>query len=110
MTKFTKGINVTSIDAGATAFEITSTEEEKKKAVKLHVTAAITQRTTLTTWLEREKVSDDIPIEILGLISQGYDIPLDIDIPVGQTLKGILTPQVAATHGLLHGWIEYEIL
>lgn len=109
MTKFTKGIDVTSTDAGATAFEITSTEEEKKKANVIHVTAAISQRTTLTVWLEREKVVDDVPIEILGLISGGYDIPLDIVIPVGQTLKGILTPQEAATHGKVHGWVEYEI-
>ena len=109
MTKLTEGFITTSTAAGAEVFSLTSTEEETKHANRIHVHELLNHKTLLTIWLEREKIADAIPLEEIATVSAGFDILLDVDIPVGQTLKGILTDEVAASHGILSGWLEYEL-
>ena len=109
MTKLTEGFITTSTASGAEVFSLTSTEEETKHANLIHVQEVLTHKTLLTVWLEREKIADAIPLEEIATVSRGIDIPLDVDIPVGQTLKGVLTDEVAASHGIVSGWLEYEL-
>lgn len=111
MTVYNKGIdNVVSTDAGATAFEITSTEEEKKKVRRIVITDIATQAIAIDITLEREKIVDNLPLEVVADLMPERVIELDVEIPVGQTLKGILTPQTAGSQGYMDAWVEYEIV
>ena len=111
MTIYNMGMdNVVSTDAGAEAFAITSTEEEKKKVRRIVITDITTQPIAITVTLEREKICDNIPLEAVADLMPERIIELDIEIPVGQTLKGVITPQTAATQGYIDGWVEYEII
>jgi len=109
MVVYSKGIAVTSTNAGATAFEITSTEEEKKKAIELEYTDIGTNAVLLTVWLEREKIIDAVPLEVVADLMPVRKILLDVDIPVGETLIGKLTPQVAGSQGTMDGLVYYNI-
>ena len=62
MITYATGVHVTSTVAGATAFELTSTEEEKKTALRLEVNQLVSHGMYLTVWLEREKIVDAIPL------------------------------------------------
>lgn len=109
MIAYSLGIAATSTDEGVTAFEITSTEEEKKTVSYLEYTDVTLEPIILTVWLEREKIADALPIEEVTLAMPPRRIELNIEVPVGETLVGKLTPQVAATHGRMDGWVYYTI-
>lgn len=111
MTIFSKGINaVASTNAGGTLFEITSTEEEKKKGLRVLITDIDTQPMLLDVIFEREKIVDALPLEVVSDLQPERVIELDVEIPIGQTLTGVLKPQVAGSQGTIDGWVEYEIL
>ena len=110
MTIYTKGINVTSVDAGVSMFTLTSTEEERKKALRIVYCLAETYEATIDVLLEREKIAEDVPVELLAVTAPERVIELDVEIPVGQTLKGILTPETATEQQVFHGHLEYEIV
>jgi len=111
MVIYNKGINgKASSDDGNTVLQITSTEEEKKKVRRLIITDVNTNPMVLEVWLEREKICDDIPLEVANDIMPERVIDLDVEIPVGQTLKFVLKPQTSGNQGTLDGWVEYEII
>lgn len=108
---YNKGINNgASSDNGNTVLEITSTEEEKKKVRRLIITDVNTNPVILDVWLERERICESIPLEVANDIAPERVIDLDIEIPVGQTLKFILKPQSSGNQGTIDGWVEYEII
>lgn len=109
MTVYSKGVQTTSTDAGATAFELTSTEEEKKKALRLEVWQMIAHGAYLTVWLEREKIVDAVPIEEFNDIAPPLVIPLDVEIPVGETLKAELVTETSGSDGVMWGALYYNI-
>ena len=106
---YSKGISVTSTDAGAEAFKITSTEEEKKTVKYIEYTDVVTNPVLIDVWLEREKIVDSLPLEAVANAMPERRIELNVEIPVGETLIGKLTPQVAAAHGVLDGAVYYTI-
>lgn len=110
MTIYTKGIKVTTVDAGVSMFTLTSTEEEKKKALRIVYCLAETYEATLDVLLEREKIVENVPIELLAITAPERVIELNVEIPVGQTLEGILTPETATEQQPFHGFVEYEII
>jgi len=110
MTVYTKGIRVTTVDAGVSMFSLTSTEEEKKKALRIVYCLAETHEAVLNVTLEREKIVENVPIELLAITAPERVIELDVEIPVGQTLEGTLTPETATEQQTFHGFVEYEIV
>ena len=109
MIAYSLGIAATSTDVGVTAFEITSTEEEKKTVTYLEYTDVTLEPVLLTVWLEREKIVDAIPIEEVTLAMPPRRIELNVEVPVGETLTAKLTPQVSAAQGRMDGWVYYTI-
>jgi len=110
MTIYTKGIKVTTVDAGVEMFSLTSTEEEKKKALRIVYCLAETYEAVMNVHLEREKIAENIPIELLAITAPERVIEIDVEIPVGETLTGTLTPETATEQQVFHGFLEYEIL
>ncbi len=111
MVIYNKGINNgTSSDDGNTVLQITSTEEEKKKVRRLVITDVNTNPVILDVWLERERIVENLPLEVANDIAPERVIDLDIEIPVGQTLKFVLKPQTSGNQGCVSGWVEYEIV
>ena len=109
MIVYSLGIAATSTNDGVTAFEITSTEEEKKTVTYLEYTDVTLEPVNLTIWLEREKIVDAVPIEEVTLSMPPRRIELNVEIPVGETLTAKLTPQVSSAHGRMDGWVYYTI-
>lgn len=111
MAVYNKGINAgTSTNAGTSIFTLTSTEEEKKKALRIVLTDIATNAALLDVNLERDKVVDAIPLEVVADATPERVIELDVEIPIGKTLEGILKPQVADSQAVIDGWVEYLIL
>lgn len=109
MVIYTEGFDHASTDAGYTLIEVTSTEEETKKVKKIVNSCLTTNAVLIGVSLEREDIAKDVPWETMICRPPHREINLDIDIPVGQTLKVIAKPQVAGSQGTVVGWIEYEI-
>lgn len=111
MTIYSVGINnVVSTNAGAEVFSITSTEAEKKKVRRLIITDITTHPLLLDVVLERETLVDKLPLEVVADLMPERLIDLDVEIPVGQSLIGIIKPQTAGSQGYLDGWVEFEII
>lgn len=111
MTVYSKGINgVASTDAGAEAVTLTSTEEEKKKALRLVYWDVGSNAMLLDIWVERERIAENIPLEVLADSMPERVIEIDHEITVGETLKAILKPQVAGSQGTLDGMLEYGLV
>ena len=111
MVIYNKGINNgTSSDEGNTVLQITSTAEEKKKVRRLIITDVNTNPVVLEVWLERERICENIPLEVANDIAPERVIDLDVEVPVGQTLKFVLKPQTSGNQGSIDGWVEYEIV
>lgn len=109
MIAYSLGIAATSTNDGVTAFEITSTEEEKKTVTFIEYTDVTLEPVSLTIWLEREKIVDALPIEEVTLSMPPRRIDLNVEIPVGETLTAKLTPQVSGAQGRMDGWVYYNI-
>ena len=106
---YSKGISGLSTNEGLVLAEITSTEEEKKSVEKIQYWDIVTQNVFVSAYLERETIMEDIPLQTIDDLMPAREILLGVDIPVGQTLKIVLTPQVTGTQGTLHGLVYYTI-
>lgn len=109
MTIYREGFDHASTDDGHVLVDLTSTEEETKKAIKVVITNVDTQPVLLDVKLEREDIATEIPLETVISRTPSRELDLDIDIPIGQKLEVIAKPQVAGSQGTVVGWIEYEI-
>lgn len=109
MIVYSVGVRITSSNTGATAFEITSTEEEKKTVSVLEYDNVLTDEVILTVWLEREKIVDAVPLEIIASLMPVRKIEMNVEIPVGETLIGKLTPKSSGSQGELVGLVYYTI-
>lgn len=109
MIAYSVGIAKTSTDDGETVFEITSTEEESKTVVELEYTDIGSYPLLLTVWLEREKIVDAVPLEVVADLMPVRKLSLNVKIPVGETLIGKITPQTATEQGTMDGLVYYTI-
>jgi len=109
MIAYSKGIAATSTNIGAEAFSITSTEEEKKTVKYIEYTDIGEQAILISVWLEREKIVDAIPLEVVADLMPVRRIPLDVEIPVGEELTAKITPQIAGSQGTMDGAVYYNI-
>ena len=109
MIAYSLGISTTSTAAGATAFEVTSTEEEAKTVDFVEYWDIGSNPVFLTVWLEREKIVDSIPLEVVANCMPVRRIDLNVAIPVGETLTAKLISQGSSAHGVMEGMVSYRI-
>lgn len=109
MTVYSQGFKTLSDGDGATAFELTSTEEEKKTALRLEIWQIHAHAAYLTIWLEREKIVDNVPLEQFNDIAPPLVIPLEVKVPVGETLKAELVTIVGSDDATVWGALYYNI-
>jgi len=117
--QYTKSFSITG-SANTTIFDtgLTSTEEEKRKLVGVIVSLSAQIGNIIEGWLEREKVVDlyDYVLnthEASGTnmyksVNKELIIPIDMEIPVGQTFK--MAVKSGATAINLFGSYIYELL
>jgi len=109
MTIYTKGFYASSTDEGRVIFSLASTGEEPKKILRVIYTNALTNDVILNIKLEREAITENVYIPVIANALPERVIQLDLAIPVGETVTGILLPRVSGVQGTLVGFVEYEI-
>jgi len=95
-------------DDEETVVSITSTEEEKKRIDALLIMKDVNNG-ILTTYLEREKIIEDFRTGVITE-SNALILELDLDVPVGQTLKITLKNVVLGTNAEIYGAVKYELM
>jgi len=111
MVIYNKGLSRdNSTDEGKTIFTLTSKEEEKYKVRRIVITDVNTHPLVMEIWLERDRIGENIPLEVVSDIAPERIIDIDAEIPVGYTFKVIIKPQTSGNQGSVRGWVEYEIV
>jgi hypothetical protein len=110
MTIYNKGINgIMSTNEGREIFSFMSTEEEPKRVLRLVITKITGNPVILNIRLEREFIAEEIPLVPVAGSDLERILELDVSLPVGMDLKGVITPRVMGSQGVVDGWVEYEI-
>jgi len=109
MITYARGFVTTSSDEGEEILELTSTEEEKKTALRIEVWDVETHEVFLNVWLDREKIVDAVPFEAAADLAPPRIIPLNVEVPVGQTLLAKLKSETSSEHGIMQGALYYTI-
>jgi len=99
-----------STDEGREILSLTSKEEEKYKVRRIVITDVVLNPLVMEIWLERDRIGENIPLEVASDIAPERVIDLDIEIPIGYTFKVIIKPQTSGNQGSVRGWVEYEIM
>jgi len=99
-----------STDEGKEIFSLTSKEEEKYKVRRIVITDVNTNPLVMEIWIERDRIGEDIPLEVLANATPERIIDIDAEIPVGYTFSVRIKPQTSGSQGSVRGWVEYEIV
>jgi len=111
MVIYNKGLSRdNSTNDGKTIFTLTSKEEEKYKVRRIVITDVVTNSLVMEVWIERDRIGENIPLEIIADATPERIIDIDAEIPVGYTFKVIIKPQSSGNQGSVRGWVEYEII
>jgi len=111
MVIYNKGLSRdNSTDEGKQIFSLTSKEEEKYKVRRIVITDVNTNPLIMEVWLERDRIGEDIPLEVASDIQPERVIDIDTEIPVGYTFSIKIKPQSSGNQGSVRGWVEYEIV
>jgi len=111
MVIYNKGLSRdNSTNEGKEIFSLTSKEEEKYKVRRIIITDVVTNPLTMEIWLERDRIGDSIPLEVVADATPERVIDVDVEIPVGYTFSIKIKPQTSGNQGSVRGWVEYEIV
>ena len=111
MVIYNKGLGRgSSQDEGTVIFTLTSKEEEKYKVRRIIITDIKTNPLIMEIWLERDRIGEEIPLDVASDIAPERVIDLDVEIPVGYTFSVKIKPQTSGNQGSVRGWVEYEII
>jgi len=111
MVIYNKGLSRdNSTDEGKTIFTLTSKEEEKYKVRRIVITDIVSNKIIMEVWIERDRICEDIPLEVASDLAPERVIDLDAEIPVGHTFSIKIKPQSSGSQGSVRGWVEYEIV
>jgi len=111
MVIYNKGLSRdNSTDEGKEIFSLTSKEEEKYKVRRVIITDVVTNPLLMEVWIERDRIGEDIPLEVAADIAPERVIDIDMEIPVGYTFSIKIKPQNSGNQGSVRGWVEYEIV
>jgi len=111
MVIYNKGLSRdNSTDEGKEIFSLTSKEEEKYKVRRIVITDIVTNPLLMEVWVERDRIGEDIHLEVAADIAPERVIDIDMEIPVGYTFSIKIKPQNSGNQGSVRGWVEYEIV
>jgi len=111
MAIYNKGLSTdSSSDEGKEIFSLTSKEEEKYKVRRIVITDVVTNPLIMEIWVERDRIGENIPLEVAADIAPERVIDIDMEIPVGYTFSVKIKPQTSGNQGSVRGWVEYEVV
>lgn len=111
MVIYNKGLSTdNSTDEGKQIFSLTSKAEEKYKVRRVIITDVETNPVLMEFWIERDRIGENIPLEVIADATPERVIDVDADIPVGATFAVRIKSQTSGAHGSVRGWVEYEIV
>jgi len=99
-----------STDEGKEIFSLTSKVEEKYKVRRIVITDVLTNPLIMEIWVERDRIGENIPLEVGSDFAPERVIDVDAEIPVGHTFSIKIKPQASGNQGSVRGWVEYEIV
>jgi hypothetical protein len=103
--------HVNTTDDEENVVSVTSTEEEKKKVIEVRISDE-TNEGKLKPYVERESFyeANSYYKTAVATIENFIRIPIDMEIPIGQSFSLTLQNMVAGTNAELVGSIVYEIM
>ena len=108
---YNKGLSrENSTNEGKEIFSLTSKEEEKYKVRRIVITDVEDNPLIMEIWVERDRIGENIPLEVAADIAPERVIDIDAEIPVGYTFSIRIKPQSSGNQGSVRGWVEYEVV
>lgn len=106
---FVEGFTAASTASGTTLITVTSSEEEPKTLKSIKILDIDTNAVYLDGYLERELVISKLYLPVAADKNPPLDIPIEVNIPAGQSFVLKCFPVSAGSHGTPWGYVEYEI-
>jgi len=111
MVIYNKGLSRdNSTDEGKKIFTLTSKPEEKYKVRRIVITDVVSNPILIELWIERDRIGEAIPLEVIADATPERIIDVDAEIPEGYEFSVVIKPQTSGNQGSVRGWVEYEIV
>ena len=111
MVIYNKGLSrENSTDDGRKIFTLISRPEEKIKVRRIVITDVVSNPLIMELWIERDRIGEAIPLEVISDATPERIIDVDAEIPEGYEFSVVIKPQNAGNQGSVRGWVEYEIV
>ena len=108
---YNKGLSrENSTNEGKKIFSLISKPEEKVKVRRIVITDVLSNPLIMELWIERDRIGEAIPLEVISDATPERIIDVDAEIPEGYEFSVIIKPQTSGNQGSVRGWIEYEIV
>ncbi len=108
---YNKGLSrENSIDEGRKIFSLISKPEEKVKVRRIVITDVLSNSLIMEIWIERDRIGEAIPLEVISDATPERIIDIDAEIPEGYEFSVVIKPQTSGNQGSVRGWVEYEIV
>ena len=111
MVIYNKGLSRdNSTNEGRKIFSLTSKVEEKYKVRRIVITDVVSNPLLMEVWIERDRIGEAIPLEVIADATPERIIDIDAEIPEGHEFSIVIKPQTSGNQGSVRGWVEYEIV
>jgi len=111
MVIYNKGLSMeNSTNEGKKIFSLTSKVEEKYKVRRIVITDVVSNPVLMELWIERDRIGEAIPLEVISDATPERIIDVDAEIPEGHEFSVIIKPESSGNQGSVRGWVEYEIV
>ena len=111
MVIYNKGLSTdNSTNEGKKIFSLISKPEEKIKVRRVVITDVLSNPLIIELWIERDRIGEAIPFEVISNATPERIIDVDAEIPEGHEFSVVIKPQTSGNQGSVRGWVEYEIV
>ena len=108
---YNKGLSrENSTNEGTKIFSLISKPEEKVKVRRIVITDVLSNPLIMEIWVERDRIGEAIPLEVISDATPERIIEIDAEIPEGYEFSVVIKPQTSGNQGSVRGWVEYEIV
>ena len=108
---YNKGLSrENSTNEGKKIFSLISKPEEKVKVRRVVITDVLSNPLIMEIWVERDRIGEAIPLEVISDAMPERIIDVDAEIPEGHEFSVVIKPQTSGNQGSVRGWVEYEIV
>jgi len=108
---YNKGLSrENSTNEGKKIFSLISKPEEKVKVRRIVITDVLSNPLIMEIWVERDRIGEAIPLEVISDATPERIIDVDAEIPEGYEFSVVIKPQTSGNQGSVRGWVEYEIV